>query len=113
MRDKPELDIHATAGVAVINPALLGEAEMVFDRRFDFMEDLVPYLIERGERVYGYLYDGPWFDIESLERYKKIDFSKVSEILAIPLEEEIIDLQLNAHTSLDLHAWDSISFIYA
>lgn len=88
MREKPELNIHATVGVAVINSDLLGEAEVVLGRKFDFMGDLVPYLIERGKRVYGYLYEGPWFDIGSLERYKKIDFNKVTHLLAVPVEED-------------------------
>ncbi len=88
MQEKPELNIHATIGVAVINSDLLGEAEKVLGKKFDFMGDLVPYLIKKGKRVYGYLYDGPWFDIGSLERYKKIDFNKVAKVLAVPVEKD-------------------------
>ncbi len=82
MEEKPELDIHATIGVAVINTSILSEAEKDLGKKFDFMGELVPYLIARQKKVYGYIYEGPWFDIGSFERYKKIDFNKIAELFS-------------------------------
>lgn len=85
MREKPELDISATIGVAVVEKYVFEEdIEKHLGKDFDFMGDLVPWLIERGYRVYGYIYTGQWYDVGSLERYKKIsntEFSALEEMI--------------------------------
>lgn len=39
------------------------------NRRLDFGYDFIPYLIETGRDVYGYVLDGTWYDIGTPERY--------------------------------------------
>lgn len=74
MVEKPELDISATIGVAVVEDHVFtANIESELGRDFDFMGDLVPWMIKKGFRVYGYIYQGLWFDVGSLERYKKIN----------------------------------------
>lgn len=78
MVEKPELDISATIGVGVVEEHVLrDDIENHLGRNFDFMGDLVPWLINRGYRVYAYYYQGVWFDVGSLERYKKINTSEL------------------------------------
>jgi len=73
MVEKPVLDINATIGVSVVDSRVFSEpVEDVLGKSFDFMGDMVPWLIRRGYRVYGYIYTGDWYDVGSLERYKKI-----------------------------------------
>ncbi len=38
-------------------------------RRLDFGYDLIPYLLETGRLVYGYILKGTWYDIGTPERY--------------------------------------------
>lgn len=74
MIEKPELNISATVGIGVIEQGVFAQRlEDHLGKSFDFMGDLVPWLIKKGYRVYAYLYDGVWFDVGSLERYKKLE----------------------------------------
>ena len=85
MSEKPELDIHATIGIAVLEKHVFNEdIERELGKDFDFMGDLVPWLINKGFKVYAYVYTGVWYDVGSLERYKKLDINhlKVFEDLA-------------------------------
>lgn len=44
--------------------------EMIFKRkRLDFGYDFIPYLIETGRPVYGYILSGVWYDVGTPERY--------------------------------------------
>lgn len=74
MREKPELNISATVGISVLEEQVFRhEVERELGKNFDFMGDFVPWLISKGYRVYAYIYTGAWFDVGSLERYKKLD----------------------------------------
>jgi len=39
----------------------------------DLMRDVIPYLIEIGKPVYGYLSDAFWYDVGSTEAYEKLN----------------------------------------
>ncbi|KSW10749.1 sugar-phosphate nucleotidyltransferase [Pyrodictium occultum] len=81
LREKPELSINATIGILAVDPSVLDEAEQKLGRNFDIMAGLIPYMIERGYRVYAYIYNGPWIDVGSMERYAKLDPDRLAEIL--------------------------------
>ncbi|MGB9725404.1 MAG: nucleotidyltransferase family protein [Fervidicoccaceae archaeon] len=74
MVEKPELSINATIGIVVLEQSVF-EKELLSElgKNFDLMGELVPAAIQHGKRVYGYKFDGEWYDVGSLERYKKID----------------------------------------
>ena len=38
-------------------------------KRLDFGYDLIPYLVETGRSVYGYVLKGAWYDVGTPERY--------------------------------------------
>lgn len=81
MEEKPYLDINATIGVAVLNTKVLDSGvEEELGRSFDFMGDLVPWLISKGASVYAYIYNDAWYDIGSLERYKKINANDIRSL---------------------------------
>jgi len=74
MVEKPVLNINATIGVGVVQRSVFeGGIIEKLKKDFDFMGDLVPHAIKMGKRVYGYIYEGDWYDVGSLERYKKIN----------------------------------------
>jgi mannose-1-phosphate guanylyltransferase len=73
LREKPWLDMKVSIGVLTLRPGLLEEFEGELGTSFDIMGDLVPAMIRAGKKVKAYIYDGPWVDVGSLERYKKID----------------------------------------
>jgi len=83
MREKPELNIHATIGILSLKTHVLGEAEARLGTKFDIMGELIPYMIRRGLKVKAYIYRGPWYDVGSLERYKKIDVNEIPRLFGL------------------------------
>lgn len=79
--EKPEINIYATVGIGVAERGVFeGDVESVLGKGFDFMGDFVPFLIKAGRRIHAYIYKDEWWDVGSLERYKKIDMKKISKI---------------------------------
>lgn len=79
MTEKPFIDIPVTIGIALAEDRVFEkDVEKVLGKSFDFMGDMVPWLIKEGYKVYAYVYDGPWYDVGSLERYKKLDFNSLT-----------------------------------
>jgi len=66
--EKPVLNYLVSMGVYVFEPKVL---DYIPDgKKFDF-PDLVKRLIEAGEKVKGYVYDGYWLDIGRPEDYER------------------------------------------
>ncbi|MEM4481904.1 MAG: nucleotidyltransferase family protein [Desulfurococcaceae archaeon] len=79
MVEKPDLEISATVGICLVEHHVFKQdIERELGRSFDFMGDLVPWLVHRNYRVYAYIYTGEWFDVGSLERYKKLDINSIT-----------------------------------
>ncbi len=79
LKEKPWINIHATIGILMLKTSIFDEIEKVLGTKFDIMGDLIPWLIREKYRVKAYIYDGLWYDIGSLERYKKFDHNKLLE----------------------------------
>jgi NDP-sugar pyrophosphorylase family protein len=43
--------------------------EMIENKRLDFGYDLIPYIVETGRPVYGFILKGAWYDVGTPERY--------------------------------------------
>ncbi len=80
MSEKPWIDLKSTIGIFTIRPKLLEEFEAELGTSFDVMGDLIPAMIRSGKKVVAYMYEGPWIDVGSLERYKKIDEKLLKEV---------------------------------
>lgn len=79
--EKPEINIYATVGIGVAERKIFeSDIEASLGKNFDFMGDFIPFLIKTGRKVYAYIYKGEWWDVGSLERYKKIDMKKISKM---------------------------------
>ncbi len=87
--EKPWYPIKVTIGVLVLETQVLGQAERVLGTSFDIMSHLIPWMIENGYNVRGYIHDGFWYDVGSMERYAKLDGAKVEEVLEEVLGEEV------------------------
>jgi len=66
--EKPTLHYLVSMGVYVFEPKVLDY--IPYKKKFDF-PDLVKRLIEAGEKVKGFVYDGYWLDIGRPEDYEK------------------------------------------
>lgn len=54
--------------------------ELVKDGRGDFGRDVIPYVISKGYRVYGFVTEGYWFDIGTLDSFIKASFYLLSTL---------------------------------
>ena len=66
--EKPEIVSTVSMGIYVLEPRALGFIPE--DGHFDF-PDLVHALLEAGERVGAYMFDGLWFDIGRQDDYEE------------------------------------------
>ena len=87
--EKPWYPIKVFIGVLVLKTDILRRVENTLGSSFDIMSHLIPWMIEKGCNVRGYIHDGFWYDVGSMERYAKLDGAKVEEILDEVLGEEI------------------------
>lgn len=78
MREKPFIDIYVTIGILVLEARTL----KTFPQAVDIMSDLIPSLIQKGEKVAAYVSDAFWYDVGTTEKYEK-------------LTSEIVDSYLN------------------
>ncbi|BEP18358.1 hypothetical protein PYJP_17100 [Pyrofollis japonicus] len=83
LREKPWLEIKATIAILTLNPNVLPQAEKELGKSFDIMGDLIPWMIRSEMRVKAYIYKGPWYDVGSLERYKKLNHEEIKEFLDV------------------------------
>jgi len=66
--EKPTYEFHVSMGIYVFEPAVLSYIPR--NQYLDF-PDLVLRLIEHGERVVGYPFDGYWQDLGRPEDYEQ------------------------------------------
>jgi len=86
--EKPELKLPVSIGVLVLSARSFRYLEEVVAEHEspDVMSHLIPLMIERGERVMGYVTDAFWYDVGSIERYEKL------EEMADALEEVLVSI---------------------
>mgnify|MGYP001772634589 CR=1 FL=1 len=53
---------------------------LIKEGRGDFGRDLIPYVISKGYKVYGFITDSYWFDIGTLENYIEASFYMLSTL---------------------------------
>lgn len=67
--EKPPLDKWSWAGIAVMEPGILGHI-LVGD---DFARDVFPRAIERGEKILGFMSGAEWLDTGTPEHYRRAE----------------------------------------
>lgn len=80
LQEKPWVNMKVTIGVLTLRPKALEQFEGALGTSFDIMGDLIPAMIRANMKVKAYIFDGPWIDVGSLERYKKIDEQLLKEV---------------------------------
>lgn len=76
--EKPLLDVSASIGILASEVEVLRKAFPLFSKlkSIDFMADVLPYLLDKGVKIYAYDFKGFWYDVGSLERYEKLKLPK-------------------------------------
>jgi NDP-sugar pyrophosphorylase family protein len=66
--EKPTYDFHVSMGIYVFEPEVVS---LIPDQKYFDFPDLVMKLIERGDRVLGYPFDGYWQDLGRPDDYEQ------------------------------------------
>jgi len=78
-------------GVYVFNIETLDKAlwedHQIHDSSHDFGKDILPRLINQGERVFGYPYSGYWVDVGTVDSYWQAHMDLLAEIPSIDLND--------------------------
>lgn len=85
-------------GIYVLSPEILDEIDP--DQPIDFSRDLFPKLLERGAPLYGYVAQGYWTDVGTIEEYhrasadilnRKVDIGEIAPCIGegIYAEEDV------------------------
>lgn len=73
LREKPWLeDVKPSIGILAIERRAVEKAGETLGKSFDIMRDLIPSIIRNGGTVKAYIHRGHWYDVGSIERFKKI-----------------------------------------
>src|SRR5881392_557967 len=76
-------------GIYVIEPRVLERYEM--GEVFDFSKDLFPQLLADGEPLFGYIADGYWTDVGSIDEYSRANADLLqARMKSEPLGREIL-----------------------
>jgi len=73
-------------GIYILEPEVLERVEP--ERPFDFSKDLFPLLLSQGEMLCGYVAEGYWTDIGTLEQYRRANQDCLLGKVRVDLPEE-------------------------
>lgn len=81
-QEKPTLEKPVSIGISVLNGKLLETmTQLKGDKKeLDFMGEVLPYLLQGGKPVYGYVSNAFWYDVLSTEAYEKLDPQLVEDM---------------------------------
>ena len=83
LREKPHIPINVTVGILTLEARHIRHAP----EAADIMADLIPHLIQRGEKVAAYVSDAFWYDVGTTERYEKLTNEIIDKHLCTILEK--------------------------
>ncbi len=75
--EKPWYPVKATIGVLVVESRVLSGVKGILGRSFDIMSDLVPFMIQKNMKIKAYEYNGPWYDVGSMDKYAKLSSERL------------------------------------
>lgn len=77
----------ANAGIYVLEPEVfkyIPEGKMI-----DFSRDVFPQMLGRGEEIYGFIYEGYWNDVGTLDTYIKANMDALDGKVHLDLSAEL------------------------
>lgn len=88
-QEKPKIEKPVSIAIAALEGKVLEEIDKLADgrRELDLMGDVIPYLINSGKNVYGYVTEAFWYDVGSTEAYEKLEPETVDKIFAFLFPE--------------------------
>lgn len=93
------------AGIYIFSPRIRGVFEEMGDKARDIGRDVIPYLVEKGYPVYGYVIEGYWADVGTPGRFLKTTLDIIhGKIKNITLEHRYEDNRWIHPTTIERNA---------
>ncbi len=91
-------------GIYILEPEVL--AYLPTDEPTDFSKDLFPLLLEKGEPIFGYVAEGYWCDVGSLDSYRQAQYDALHGKVKVDFDypETKTGLWLGKNTVIDPEA---------
>src|SRR5437016_6093848 len=70
-------------GIYVLDPQILSYFEK--NVQYDFSQELFPYMLKKGDPIYGYIADGYWCDVGSLSEYMRANAEALESIVELEI----------------------------
>ena len=70
-------------GIYVLDPAIFSYFEK--NKPYDFSQELFPYMLDRGDPIYGYIANGYWCDVGNLAEYMKANADVLQGRVNVPI----------------------------
>jgi mannose-1-phosphate guanylyltransferase/phosphomannomutase len=70
-------------GIYVLDPQIFTYFEK--DKPFDFSQELFPYMLKKGDPIYGYVASGYWCDVGNLSEYMRANADALNERMDIEI----------------------------
>ncbi len=82
-QEKPKMKKPVSIAIVALEGEALKDISRLMAKRkdLDLMGELIPYLMNSENNVYGYVTDAFWYDVGSTEAYEKLDPKTVQNIL--------------------------------
>ncbi|MHA1626537.1 MAG: nucleotidyltransferase family protein [Candidatus Asgardarchaeia archaeon] len=88
--EKPYIEWPVNIGILLMEPQIVEIVKEIKEEKnsIDISKDIIPKLIERGGKVYGYVSDLWWYDVGSIEKYEKLDNDELDKHFAFLFNDE-------------------------
>jgi len=103
--EKPDLEQVTSrwinAGTYLLEPEVLKRVQA--NRHSMFETNLFPQLIEQGELVYGYCFNGYWLDMGTEEKYLSLNCDLLLSRARSPLFPEMVTNEIRCDSDVSIH----------
>lgn len=88
-------------GIYILEPEVLDY--LPENEKTDFSKDLFPLLLEKGEPMYGYVAEGYWCDVGTLDSYREAQYDALDRKVKLDFayQEQSEDFWLGKNTEVD------------
>lgn len=88
-------------GIYILEPEVLDY--LPENEKTDFSKDLFPLLLEKGESMYGYVAEGYWCDVGTLDSYREAQYDALDRKVKLDFayQEQSEDFWLGKNTEVD------------